>query len=122
MQARCASPLTRLYCLTSPADRCTVGFQNYFLERIMETISLLNPLLFEFLEGKFSVLTCCQRVSGYIRIRNCPSGRIVSKMLVPIVFQEIDYYSNVRLIPLYAGLFKISVLRDPTTLNRDLLP
>ena len=75
---------------------CTECLQLYFLNGIMETISLLHSLLFEFLVGMLSVLTRCQQVSGYIRRRNCPSGnahevgRIVSKRVCPIVFREID--------------------------------
>ena len=65
---------------------CSEGLQFYFLNGIMETISLLHSLLFEFLVGMFCFLTRCQQVSGYIRRPNCSSGnahevgRIVSKM------------------------------------------
>ena len=69
---------------------CSEGLQLYFICRIMETISILHSLLFEFLVGMFFFLTHCQQVSGYIRRRNCPCGnayevrRIVSKRVCPI--------------------------------------
>ena len=47
---------------------CSEGLQLYLLNVIMETISLLHSLLFEFLVGMFSFLTRCQQVSGYIKI------------------------------------------------------
>ena len=71
---------------------CSEGLQLYFLNGIMETISLLQSLLFEFLVGMFSFLTRCQQVSGYIRRRNCPSGnahevgRIISKRVLSNCF------------------------------------
>ena len=73
---------------------CREGLHLYFLNGIMETISILHSLLFGFPVGIFSFLTRCQQVGGYIRRRNCPSGnahevgRNVSKRVCPIVFPK----------------------------------